>query len=80
MNGLGLQHPDNIRKMKLLTFMQMAENRSEITFQVRPDISELAPKIVTFSILCGIGNRVIDKIISIRLRISELRIQIWEAI
>jgi hypothetical protein len=79
-NGLGLQHPDNIRKMKLLTFMQMAENRSEITFQVRPDISELAPKIVTFSILCGIGNRVIDKIISIRLRISELRIQIWEAI
>jgi len=32
-NGLGLKHPDNIRKMKLLTFMQMAENRSEITFQ-----------------------------------------------
>jgi len=34
-NGLGLKHEDNIRKMKLLTFMQMAENRSEITFQVR---------------------------------------------
>ena len=33
-NGLGLKHEDNIRKMKLLTFMQMAENRSEITFQV----------------------------------------------
>jgi hypothetical protein len=50
-NGLGLKHPDNIRKMKLLTFMQMAENRSEITFQVRPDI---------------LGNESLDKIIRIR--------------
>jgi hypothetical protein len=33
-SDLGLKHEDNIRKMKLLTFMQMAENRSEITFQV----------------------------------------------
>jgi hypothetical protein len=48
-NGLGLKHPDNIRKMKLLTFMQMAENRSEITFQVRPDISESSlPKLQRF--------------------------------
>jgi len=31
--GLGLKHEDNLRKMKLLTFMQLAENRSEITFQ-----------------------------------------------
>jgi len=30
--GLGLNHEDNLRKMKLLSFMQMAENRSEITF------------------------------------------------
>jgi len=30
--GLGLKHEDNMRKMKTLTFMQMAENRSEITF------------------------------------------------
>lgn len=30
--GLGLKHEDNLRKMKLLSFMQMAENRSEITF------------------------------------------------
>jgi len=32
-NGLGLKHADNMRKMKLLSFMQMAENRSEITFK-----------------------------------------------
>lgn len=30
--GLGLKHEDNLRKMKLLTFMQLAENRSEISF------------------------------------------------
>jgi hypothetical protein len=47
-NGLGLKHPDNIRKMKLLTFMQMAENRSEITFQVRPDILRSLPKLRRF--------------------------------
>jgi len=32
-NGLGLKHEDNMRKMKLLSFMQMAENRSEISFK-----------------------------------------------
>jgi len=31
-NGLGLKHEDNLRKMRLLSFMQMAENRSEISF------------------------------------------------
>merc|ERR1711874_43966 len=30
--GLGLKHEDNMRKMKLLSFMQLAENRSEISF------------------------------------------------
>jgi len=30
--GLGLKHEDNLRKMKLLSFMQLAENRSEISF------------------------------------------------
>merc|ERR1712080_625512 len=30
--GLGLNHEDNMRKMKLLSFMQLAENRSEISF------------------------------------------------
>merc|ERR1711933_402427 len=28
-----LKHEDNLRKMKLLSFMQLAENRSEITFE-----------------------------------------------
>jgi len=31
--GLGLKHEDNLRKMKLLSFMQLAENRGEITFE-----------------------------------------------
>jgi len=31
-DGLGLKHEDNLRKMRLLSFMQMAENRSEISF------------------------------------------------
>jgi len=31
-NGLGLKHEDNVRKMKLLSFMQLAENRSDISF------------------------------------------------
>ena len=31
-NGLGLKHEDNLVKMKLLTFMQMAESRNQITF------------------------------------------------
>lgn len=30
--GLGLKHDDNVRKMKLLSFMQLAENRSEVSF------------------------------------------------
>lgn len=31
-NGLGLKHEDNLNKMKLLTFMQLAETRSQVTF------------------------------------------------
>merc|ERR1712020_428737 len=31
-DGLGLKHEDNMTKMKLLTFMQLAENKSTVTF------------------------------------------------
>lgn len=31
-NKLGLKHEDNVAKMKLLTFMQLAETRSQISF------------------------------------------------
>jgi len=31
-NKLGLKHEDNLKKMKLLTFMQLAETKSTITF------------------------------------------------
>lgn len=30
--GLGLKHEDNMTKMKLLTFMQLAETRSQVSF------------------------------------------------
>eukprot|EP00088_Acartia_fossae_P026126 TRINITY_DN2689_c0_g1_i1.p1 TRINITY_DN2689_c0_g1~~TRINITY_DN2689_c0_g1_i1.p1 ORF type:complete len:386 (-),score=90.84 TRINITY_DN2689_c0_g1_i1:230-1387(-) len=39
--GLGLKHEDNVRKMKLLSFMQMAENRSEIPFSEIRDAMQL---------------------------------------
>ena len=29
----GLSHEDNVKKMKLLTFMQMAETRQEIDYE-----------------------------------------------
>ncbi len=32
MTGLGLKHEDNMNKMRLLTFMQLAETKSVITF------------------------------------------------
>merc|ERR1712004_374204 len=38
-NGLGLKHEDNLNKMKLLTFMQLAETRSE-TKLVRAKIDQ----------------------------------------
>jgi translation initiation factor 3 subunit M len=31
-SGLGLKHEANLAKIKLLTFMQMAETKSEISF------------------------------------------------
>ena len=31
-DGLGLKHEDNMTKMKLLTFMQLAENKNTVTF------------------------------------------------
>ena len=40
---LGLSHEENLRKMRLLTFMQMAENKKDIDYdsiQKEMDISE----------------------------------------
>jgi len=33
-NSIGLQHEENMQKMRLLTFMQMAENKTEIDFDL----------------------------------------------
>merc|ERR1712137_520356 len=31
--GLGLKHEQNVRKMRILTFMQLAENATELSFE-----------------------------------------------
>nr|QBH73924.1 eukaryotic translation initiation factor 3 subunit M [Liposcelis bostrychophila] len=36
-NSLGLNHEQNLKKMRLLTFMQLAETNSEMTFQMIQD-------------------------------------------
>ena len=41
--SVGLSHDENLRKMRLLTFMQMAENRKDIDYdsiQKEMDINE----------------------------------------
>ncbi|XP_064634582.1 eukaryotic translation initiation factor 3 subunit M-like [Lineus longissimus] len=42
-NTLGLSHDDNMQKMRLLTFMQMAENKKEIDFETIQKEMKLAP-------------------------------------
>lgn len=43
-NSLGLSHEQNIQKMRLLTFMQMAENKKEIPFSVIESELQLKPE------------------------------------
>lgn len=42
-NSLGLSHEQNLQKMRLLTFMQMAETRKEIPFSVIESELQLKP-------------------------------------
>ena len=39
--GLGLNHEENLRKMRILTFMQLAENETELSFDVLEDQLQL---------------------------------------
>ena len=41
--GLGLKHEQNMRKMRILTFMQLAENETELTFDVLEKQLQLEP-------------------------------------
>ncbi|XP_074597880.1 eukaryotic translation initiation factor 3 subunit m [Brevipalpus obovatus] len=43
---LGLSHEQNMQKMRLLTFMQMAESKKELTFQNIQDELQLKPETV----------------------------------
>lgn len=42
-NKLGLDHQENLRKMRLLTFMQMAETKTEMSFETIQKELDLAP-------------------------------------
>jgi len=42
-NSLGLSHEQNLQKMRLLTFMQMAESRKEIPFSIIESELQLKP-------------------------------------
>ncbi|KFM63377.1 Eukaryotic translation initiation factor 3 subunit M, partial [Stegodyphus mimosarum] len=43
-NSLGLSHEQNLQKMRLLTFMQMAETRKEIPFSIIESELQLKPE------------------------------------
>jgi len=50
-SSVGLDHDANVRKMRLLTFMQMAENSSEMTFgQIEHELQLTAPEVEAFII------------------------------
>lgn len=41
-DGLGLDHEQNMKKMRLLTFMQMAEGQREISYETIMDVLKIA--------------------------------------
>lgn len=43
-DNLGLSHEQNIKKMRLLTFMQMAEGQKEISYQIIEDELQISTK------------------------------------
>lgn len=43
-NGLGLNHEQNMKKMRLLTFMQLAEDNPEMSFQKLQEELQLKPE------------------------------------
>jgi translation initiation factor 3 subunit M len=48
---IGLSHEQNLQKMRLLTFMQMAENRKEIPFDaILADLQLNADQVEAFVI------------------------------
>ena len=49
----GLNHEENMKKMRLLTFMQMAENKKEIDFETIEKKLRLEPSEVEHFIIDG---------------------------
>jgi translation initiation factor 3 subunit M len=52
-DGLGLSHEQNLQKMRLLTFMQMAESRKEIPFDAIQTDLQLDPNQVEAFVIDG---------------------------
>ena len=51
--GVGLSHEDNMHKMRLLTFVQIAEGKSELSFETIENELQLQPDEVEAFIIDG---------------------------
>lgn len=81
-DSLGLQHEQSMKKMRLLTFMQLAENRKEITFeQVQKELqlteNEVEPFIIDGKCVKAVfrPNRVVHAVLKtklVRAKIDQL--------
>nr|QBH73921.1 eukaryotic translation initiation factor 3 subunit M [Frankliniella cephalica] len=58
-NGLGLNHEQNMKKMRLLTFMQLAEGNPEMTFQKLQEELQLKPEEVEPFIIDVLKTRLV---------------------
>ncbi|CAG2181798.1 unnamed protein product, partial [Oppiella nova] len=58
-DGLGLSHEQNLQKMRLLTFMQMAESRKEIPFDAIQTDLQLDPNQVEAFVIDVLRTRLV---------------------
>ncbi|XP_048242219.1 eukaryotic translation initiation factor 3 subunit M-like [Haliotis rufescens] len=66
-NSLGLSHDQNMRKMRLLTFMQMAENKKEIEFSIIQEEMQLSSEQVEEFIIDVLRTK------AVRARIDQIQ-------
>lgn len=58
-NSLGLQHDANVKKMRLLNFMRLAENEKEISFEVLQKELQLIPEDVEMFIIDALKTKLV---------------------
>ncbi|KAK8725783.1 hypothetical protein OTU49_010479, partial [Cherax quadricarinatus] len=59
-SSIGLDHEANVRKMRLLTFMQMAESQSEMSFEVIMQELQLGPEEVEGFIIEALKTKLVS--------------------